>query len=223
MTAPAQTEQQALERLISALAYATSAQVVAQALSAFPDVAAEGIKLLMTIPQVRGLMRLAPEGGAHAAVHAMYRQNLIRRAAYLAVAARRMSTAARLGPAERDRALDAERRYLTLHLAADAGRTIAAQRVAATARQVSRAAKRVSQPWSGLLGWYAVMDERTSAECRRANGRNFDPTKIPPIGLPGTVHPHCRCKPGPPFPSSDGGSRGYYRVEDIKRAPLRVP
>lgn len=223
MTAPAEAEQAALERLVSALAYAQSAQVVIAALEAFPDVSPLGVKLLLTIPQVRGLMRLNPEAGAHILVGRMHQHNLIRRAAYLATASRRLTSAARLGPEAQLRAVTVERGYLQRHLAADAGRMIAARTVAATARQLEKRARRdpVGFTWNGLLGWYAVMDERTSAECRKANGRNFDPTNIPPIGLPGTVHPHCRCKPGPPFPGSDGGAKGYYRVEDI-RVPLSV-
>lgn len=222
MTAPAQQEQAALEQLVSALAYAQSAQVVIAALGAFPGVSKAGLELLLTIPQVRGLMRLQPEAGAYAVVVRMHEHNVIRRAAYLATASRRLSTAAQLGPDEQARAVTVERGYLQRHLAADAGRMIAARQVAATARQLARRARRepVGFTWNGLVGWYAVMDGDTSAECRRANGRNFDPTQIPPIGLPGTVHPHCRCKPGPPFPSSDGGAKGPYRVEDV-RVPLR--
>jgi hypothetical protein len=49
----------------------------------------------------------------------------------------------------------------------------------------------------GLLGWYSRNDDRTSAECLAAHGKNFDPNVIPPIGYPGSVHPHCRCRPGP--------------------------
>lgn len=219
MTAPDDRMQQ----LISALAYAQSAQVMMDALSAMPDVAAEGIKLLFTIPQVRALVRIHPQAGAHAVVQATYRLNLMRRAAYLTAAAHRMSTAAQRGPTDQARALVVERRYLQQHLAADAGRMASARVVAATARQLYKRAQRgeAGFTWNGLLGWYAVMDEQTSAECRKANGRNFDPTQIPPIGLPGTVHPHCRCRPGPPFPGSEGGALGYYRVEDIR--PERPP
>lgn len=53
-----------------------------------------------------------------------------------------------------------------------------------------------------LLGWYAKMDNRTSAECRAADGRNFLAFTPPVIGYPGGVHPHCRCIPGPPHPGA---------------------
>lgn len=222
MTAPAQQEREALDQLIRALAYAQSAKVVVDALGGVPDVSAAGIRLLMTIPQIRGLMRLHPEAGATAITHRMYEQNMVRRASYLAAASRRMTSAARMGPEAQARAVAVERRYLEQHLAADAGRMAAARAVGATARQIVKKARRdpVGSTWNGLLGWYAVMDDDTSAECRKAHGRNFDPTRIPPIGLPGTVHPRCRCRPGPPFPSSDGGAKGYERVESLR--PERV-
>jgi hypothetical protein len=88
-----------------------------------------------------------------------------------------------------DRALEKERRYFDQHLGAERGRREAAARV-------DRVAKR-----SGLttLGWHAQMDDRTTAECRAANGHNFDVTRPPSIGYPGAVHPSCRCRPGPPF------------------------
>lgn len=53
-----------------------------------------------------------------------------------------------------------------------------------------------------LVGWYAKMDDRTSAECRAANGRNFLAFTPPVIGYPGGVHLHCRCIPGPPHPGA---------------------
>lgn len=53
-----------------------------------------------------------------------------------------------------------------------------------------------------LLGWYATMDKRTSAECRAADGRNFQALAPPVIGYPGGVHLHCRCVPGPPHPGA---------------------
>lgn len=63
------------------------------------------------------------------------------------------------------------------------------------ASDVDRAAKR----FGPRLGWHAKMDAQTSEECRLANGRNFDVSRVPAIGYPGTVHPFCRCKPGRPF------------------------
>jgi hypothetical protein len=53
--------------------------------------------------------------------------------------------------------------------------------------------------YGGILGWHAEMDARTSAECRRANGKNFLAAYAPLIGYPGAVHPRCRCYPVRPY------------------------
>jgi hypothetical protein len=215
MTTPAEQSEDALNQVIQALAYAQSAKAVMEALTLFPDVAAEAVGVLFSIPQVRGLLRLQPASGAHAAVQATYRMNLKRRSAYLIQAALRMSTAIRNnGPGVIAGAKSAERRYLEQHLRADAGRVKAAEAVAAIAGRLARVARRDGSTWNGLVGWYAVMDERTSAECRRANGRNFDPRRVPRIGLPGAVHPSCRCRPGVPHVTDK-------RVETV-RTPIEA-
>jgi SPP1 gp7 family putative phage head morphogenesis protein len=221
MTSPAEQEQRALHELVIALGYAQTAEVVMGSLEEISGVSKAAIKLLFEIPQVRSVIRLAPKSGAHTAVLAMNRLNLIRRAAYLISAARRLTVAARGGPNSIARALVTERRWLQQHLAASAQRDIVANGVASVARQQAKAAKQAGTDWNGLLGWYAVGDARTSPECRAANGRNFDPRKVPLIGFPGAVHPGCRCTSGPPFP-------GRPRVEEIhpparaKRVPLPV-
>lgn len=209
MTAPVQQEQVALDRLITALAYAQSAQAAIDALTAFPDIAPGAVRLLFTIPQVRALLRVAPAAGAHEAVQATYRTNLTRRASYLAQAAHRITSGLARGPEAGLDAVDRERRYLAQHLQADAARTVAADQVAAQVRTLVRESRKTGSTWNGLLGWHAVMDARTSAECRRANGRNFDPAKLPRIGFPGSVHPHCRCRAVPPYDT-------HLRVENVK-------
>lgn len=146
------------------------------------------------------------------AIHAdalanVFRQNAQRRAAYLAVAAERLTRAVMSeSPLELARALNAERRYLDQHIAASDGRVEAAQQVEFALRTVGQGV---------FLGWKARMDDRTSSECRLANGRNFDTSRIPPIGYPGTVHPHCRCRAVAPFATS-------LRVEDIAPDPRRT-
>lgn len=204
MTQPAAQEQQALAALIQTLAYAQGLDAVTEALGAAPGVSTAGVRLLLTIPQVRGLVRLNPEPGAHAAVHAMHRLNLMRRAAYLVQAARRLTRATRTDTA--DTAI--ERRWLQQHLRAMRRRVEAAQQVAAADRTQRRLDRQEGRVNSGLLGWYAVLDDRTSSECRLANGRNFDSRRVPPIGFPGAVHPSCRCKPGPPHDT-------VARVEEV--------
>jgi len=62
-----------------------------------------------------------------------------------------------------------------------------------------------------LVGWYAHYDTKTSPACRIANGNNFDAMVGTVIGYPGSVHPHCRCKVGPPFPNGQ-------MVDDVLQA-----
>jgi hypothetical protein len=129
-----------------------------------------------------------------------YNQNVHRRASYLINAGRRVSRAYTSGGLAGMRAAyEREKTYWAQHKHAAAVRH-------AAAHAVGEAMARYSEV---RLGWHAVMDERTSAECRQAHGRNFDPQRIPPIGYPGSVHPHCRCRPGVPFVTS-------RRVETIR-------
>lgn len=106
------------------------------------------------------------------------------RAAFLLNSSRRIEDAWAKGtpPAEQAKR---EIRYWALHHQAAANRL-------ERAREVDVA----SQAFGRLLGWYAVDDDRTSVECRRADGNNFRADQRPMIGWPGTVHPHCRCRPG---------------------------
>jgi hypothetical protein len=143
------------------------------------------------------------------------RQNAFRRAAYILAATRRISSAFRqaagAGPDEHGRytgktpgqtILDAWQRetgYLRQHLDASRKRNLAAQQVFGVWARSGRPA---------LLGWRARMDSHTTAECAQANGRNFDPSRIPGIGLPGTVHPNCRCRAVRAY-------RTDLRVEDL--------
>lgn len=106
------------------------------------------------------------------------------RAAYLLAAAGRVRTSMTAGMSVEE-ALAAEQRFTVAHLQAQANRARAAVAVD----------KAAAQHRSGLLGWKARMDSRTSAECRAADGRNFSVFAPPAIGLPGSVHPHCRCRP----------------------------
>lgn len=111
------------------------------------------------------------------------RSEALFRAQYVLAASRRVAAATRLG--NREKALRDEQRYFNQHMAAMKNRQ-------ETAAAVDRAKSR----FGDRLGWYAKMDSLTSAECREANGKNFYASQMPPIGYPGAVHPHCRCKPG---------------------------
>lgn len=198
MTVPVEVERTNLENLATVLAYAQSVDVVTNALLAFPGVLVEGVKLLFHLSSARSLLRLNPRIGASPAELAVYRLNVTRRAGYLSAASRRLSAAFVRGTDEAQKALRTELRYLMSHLAAEQRRVEAAEQVAVKVRVQQRQARKTGTPWPGLLGWYTTLDSRTSPECRRANGRNFDPRKVPAIGFPGAVHLHCRCRPGPP-------------------------
>jgi hypothetical protein len=73
-----------------------------------------------------------------------------------------------------------------------------------------------------VLGWQAVHDARTSAECKAADGKNFRAVVPPAIGYPGTVHPHCRCRPVAPFPGA-ALLPAASLVPAMRRARERVP
>lgn len=141
-------------------------------------------------PPVTGVV-----GAASAQVR---RQNTLRRAQFAVSAGRRLAsdmTAARSHGDSPVRALAAglarERRYYSAHTAAIWNRAVAAGRADMAALE-----------HGDLLGWHAVLDDRTSAECRAADGRNFLASAMPDIGFPGAVHPHCRCLPVAPFPGA---------------------
>ena len=82
-----------------------------------------------------------------------------------------------------------ERRYFQQHLDAIRVRAIAAMRTDMAALE-----------YGPVLGWHATLDSHTSAECRRANGRNYYAAEMPAIGFPGAVHLACRCRPGVAWP-----------------------
>lgn len=124
------------------------------------------------------------------------------RAQYVLVASRRMRDGLRAG-IPRETLLQRERTYFDQHIAAVARRRD-------TAAKVDAAAKRHGD----LLGWYAVLDNRTSRECREAHGKNFNASVRPAIGYPGSVHLHCRCRPG----KAHSTSKTVYSVKPEERA-----
>lgn len=87
--------------------------------------------------------------------------------------------------------VERERRYYELHLQAMWNRAVAAAKVDMAVLE-----------YGPLLGWAAVLDSRTSPECRAANGKNFYASAMPFIGYPGAVHPHCRCYATSPHPGA---------------------
>ena len=111
-----------------------------------------------------------------------------RRAAYVLAAARRLAVA------EPD--LEAERRHLASHLAAERARADAAGRV-----------DMMASLHGPVLGWRAVQDAVTTPGCRSAHGRNFLAARPPLIegrpSYPGTQHGGaCRCEAVAPYPGA---------------------
>lgn len=94
-------------------------------------------------------------------------------------------------PGNLEKALKRELNYYRAHRAAQAHRTRAA---AALDNAVGM--------WGDLLSWRAVLDERTTPDCRAVNNKNFRVSRPPRMGLPGMVHALCRCVPGPPIPGA---------------------
>ena len=136
------------------------------------------------------------QDGFHgAAGRNMARVNLLRRAQFTVSAAQRLSqdvsrAISALQPVADalQRGVTRERRFYGQHLIAIWQRMKAGS-------QADSAAMTHGQ----LLGWHTVIDGRTSAECRAADGFNFLVDRVPKIGYPGAVHPHCRCYPGRPY------------------------
>lgn len=139
--------------------------------------------------------------GGSTAADRVARDELSLRARYIVNAARRLSVALRGGVAP-VAAYRNERRHF------EASRSAARRRNAA-ARALDAAA-RVS-PW---LEWRSVLDDRTTADCRAMHGRIFTLDNPPKIGLPGMVHPRCRCK-GLPYGVADFGA-----IIPIRAAPI---
>lgn len=144
-----------------------------------------------------------------AAGQRMQRLNIQRRAQYLLAAARRITR--QLGT---DRSPDAvagairrELQYWRQHVHAGTQREQAAAVADSTAAQHGAPVRAGGKPVT-VLGWHAVLDSRTDPQCRAANGKNWILERPPRIGIPGTVHPACRCIPVPPYPTRrlvDGG------------------
>lgn len=128
-------------------------------------------------------------------LHQVATTNAFRRAAYLVNAVRRLAPAAASDDHERIlRATMAEDRYFTAFQEAERRRNTAGRAVAEVA-----AGYGVDARGELLLGWYATLDRRTSADCRWAHERNFNALVMPPIGYPGMVHLECRCRPVRPW------------------------
>ena len=121
-------------------------------------------------------------------------------ALYLVAAAERLAEAADEGDEALQKAIRDEERYFALHKVAEERRMRAAAGVDTEARLNEDRGQ--EDDLAGLLSWRAVLDRRTTPECRAANGWNFKADRMPAIGWPGAVHVHCRCTSGPAIPGA---------------------
>lgn len=140
-----------------------------------------------------------PSSGLGEAEQATQALNAAYRAAYVVKSGYRIRQAISNGKSL-DEAVAAEKRIYQQHAGAEQKRTLNAQRV-----------DRAAGTYGELLGWHAVVDRRTDPQCKAANGNNFEVGFPPVIGYPGSVHPNCRCVPGPPFPRGKRLASGSLR------------
>lgn len=155
--------------------------------------------LAMLLVLSRIVMRHPPPvtGVIGAAGEQVSRMNAARRAQYVIASAERVTNAMLTARAHGGNVAEAgygqverERRYYRQHLDAMRNRATAAGKTDMAAAE-----------YGPVLGWKSILDDRTSPECRRADGWNYYAWSMPDIGYPGSVHPSCRCKPAAPWPS----------------------
>lgn len=103
------------------------------------------------------------------------------RAEFLLASADRLSEAVDSGTLEA--ATVKEERYVAQHVAAGKNRRKAAQKLDGLAAK------------SDYLIWRTVMDKNTTPDCAALNNRVF--LAAAPPGLPGAMHPKCRCTAEP--------------------------
>jgi len=153
-------------------------------------------KALETVLHTLEKYQLPKMEGLGAAQRYVIQLNEQRRAAYVPTAVARVTrqlkqySAQGLTNEQAVRQVNAqENRYFGQHIQAAQQRVLAASKIDG-----------LRYRYGDVLGWYARMDsDKTTPECRAANGKNFSALKPPKIGWPGLVHVNCRCEPGKPF------------------------
>jgi hypothetical protein len=201
---PGATTRQILIALVAAMVAGAPIELLARILARFPELSRILAEHILSGRSWGGLLQataeertLIPRNGTPQALvlEQLTAQNAFRRAAYLVNAVRRLAPAVASGDVDRIvRAERAEDRYFAAFLEAERRRGVAASAVALVASQYG-----INDRGELLLGWLAVLDNRTSADCRWAHRRNFNALVAPRIGYPGTVHLECRCRPRRPW------------------------
>ena len=216
MTTPPPPQQQQPSQQQLAVAAASAlvvAGTVAEAAAILgPVIAGTAVSMAALKAALEVVMSHPPdrEGFYGPATARIARLNLMRRAQFLVTSMRRFAADQRRitsGAADPQSLLETmarERRYYGQHMMASWARMRAAAQV-----------DTASMDYGRLLGWYTVLDRKTSPECIAANRHNFYADQMPAIGYPGAVHLSCRCMPGPPVPGAPlvrTGRRVYGRA-----------
>lgn len=207
-----------LATLTAALVAGSALSVFERILSRFTGIGSAAAKVLQELGGETLLRSIANELAilgrdntpAGKVLHGTVTRNAIRKAAYLVMAGRRLAPALTSRDQGRlEQARIVEQRYKEAHERAERLRSEAAFRI------VEQIADRgTDRKGEILLGWKATLDSRTSADCRWANGRNFNALVPPVIGYPGTVHESCRCRAGAPYPTRKRVERGTIPAHD---------
>lgn len=185
-------DQQAVQFIAAALLIGASAEATSKTLAPMLAVPASVLRPVLLLALAKALV--PPTSGPKTATRLSDEEEATFRAGYVWAAVHRLMAGG---------ALADEQKFFNQHL--DAGKNRHDKAAA-----VDKAAKR----YGATLGWHAKMDSITSEECREAHGRNFNAARVPEIGFPGTVHRHCRCRPGRPFNTS----KSVYDVKINRRA-----
>lgn len=185
---PPKSDAALITLIAGALAMGKSVQATATILSPLIGIPVPTLLIVLALAQSRSIKYAVSTIPSATAMSESSALEPTYRGEYVLAASRRLQGTS---GADRQKALQAERRYFAQHLEA-----VKKRRAAAAAVDKARA------QFGDELGWHARLDNRTSPECREANGRNFSASRIPPIGWPGSVHPDCRCKPGRKFATS---------------------
>lgn len=188
-----ETVQHIVEILIAGYTLEKTIKLLAKLLSPF-GITAAAIRPALSLAHTAHMpnARLKAHGlaeGSSLTTQARY-NDLYYRAAYILNASRRIQADLKQGKPLRV-ALSDESLHYRQHEQARRGRLDAAARVTKAAKM-----------FGPLLGWYLNPLLNNEAECIAANGHNFYAHEGTVIGFPGSVHPHCGCKAGPPIPGA---------------------
>lgn len=197
---PPDADDAVIAALAAAITAGSALTKIRELLQQLPGVTSDTVTFVLHRAIFVSLLKTDKQEPTDPILAAQRHHNIQRRAAYIVAAVHRMNTATQTDtPDTIHTAWHQELEYLSSHLQATHKRN-------ASATDLSHRWENAGHP--DLMGWLAIQDDRTSPECRDASGRNFNPTTVPTIGYPGSVHPHCRCVAVPAWDTDS-------RVEDL--------